>query len=132
MGMWDIPKNQTQEGRFTEEELTAFTQSIARTVVRYRMSVPAIMALELSKPVAFLGYSSMVAFSPMLDMMFDPLKVDKLTCILSDRDRIEQLIVAIETLECELQNKGRSSLPSYSGNAHEFKLPDKDGENREH
>lgn len=105
MGMWDIPKDPANDGRFTEEEIKAFLQDLARAVVRRRMTVPAVMALEMSKPVTFLGYSSMVAFGPILEMLFDPQKVEKLTCILADRSRIEELLTAIETLEKEGPDK---------------------------
>lgn len=126
--MWDIPKNPANEGRFSDEELTAFVMTVARAIVRRRLSVPAVMALELSKPVAFLSYSSMVAFSPLLDLVFDPLKVDKMTCVLADRDRIEQLLVAIETLEKD----GAAACGPAGDDLPDFKAPDKEGESRGH
>ncbi|NLI74809.1 MAG: hypothetical protein GX442_00040 [Candidatus Riflebacteria bacterium] len=126
--MWDIPKDPANDGRFSDEDLKAFIDAVARAVVRRGLSVPAVMALELSKPVAFLGYSSMVAFSPMLDMVFDPQKVDKMACILADRERIETLLVAIETLE----KADPSALGPTAADLPEFKGPDKEGESRGH
>jgi hypothetical protein len=115
--MWDIPKETGPDGQFSEEELQAFTDTIAFEIVRRRMSVPAVMSLEMAKPVAFIGYSSMVAFGPILDLIFDPTKVEKMTCILGDRNRIEKLLVAIETLETQ--------GPTQEG-------PHKEGESRGH
>ena len=57
------------------------------------------MSLELVKPLSFLGHSSLVIFGPILEMIFDPAKMEKFQALLADRNRIESLIVSIEKLE---------------------------------
>jgi hypothetical protein len=99
MGMWTIPEDKQENSRFTDEELNEFIDLVALGVVRRRMSAPAIMALEMSKPLSFIGYSSLVVFGPILEMIIDPVKMEKLQAVAADRNRIEQLIVAIEDLE---------------------------------
>lgn len=99
MGMWTIPKEPEQQSKFSPEELDEFARVIAQAVFARRMSVPVIMALEMAKPLSFIGYSSLVIFGPILDMIFDPVKLDKLQAMIADRNRIEQLIVSIENLE---------------------------------
>ncbi len=99
MGMWTIPKEETEPGKFSEEEINAFIGECARGIVKRHLSVPAIMTLEMAKPVSFLGYSSLVAFGPLLDIIVDPQKVEKLTCVMGDRKKIEALLVAIEEYE---------------------------------
>ncbi len=98
MGMWTVPK-ESEESKFSDAELDEFTQKIAEAVASRRMSVPVIMALEMSKPLSFLSYSSLVIFGPILEMVFDPVKMEKLQALVVDRVRIEKLIVAIEDLE---------------------------------
>jgi len=99
MGMWTIPKEPDSEQKFSAAELDEFTAAIASAVHARRMSVPVIMALEMAKPLSFLGYSSLVVFGPILEMIFDPVKMEKLQAMVADRNRIEQLIVSIEDLE---------------------------------
>ena len=98
MGMWTIPKG-NENCRFTDEELNEFIGKMADAVHRRGMCVPAVMALEMSKPLSFIGYSSLVVFAPMLELIIDPVKMEKLQAVAGDRDKIEKLIVAIENLE---------------------------------
>ncbi|NLF97651.1 MAG: hypothetical protein GX569_13015 [Candidatus Riflebacteria bacterium] len=112
MGMWTIPKEPTEEQKFSAAELDEFTAAIATAVYTRRMSVPVIMALEMAKPLSFLGYSSLVVFGPILEMIIDPVKMEKFQALLADRSRIERLIVNIEDLE-------------------KSKTEDKEGESRE-
>lgn len=99
MGMWTIPEKPENNSSFTDEELNEFIAKVADAVHLRGMSVPVIMALEMAKPVSFIGYSTLVVFAPVLEMVFDPVKVEKLQAVASDRMKIEQLMVAIEDLE---------------------------------
>ncbi|MDD3149174.1 MAG: hypothetical protein PHD82_17930 [Candidatus Riflebacteria bacterium] len=98
MGMWTIPKD-PEQSKFSNEELDDFVRVIAEAVHARRMSVPVIMALEMAKPLSFVSYSSLVIFGPILEMIFDPVKMEKLQAVVSDRNRIEQLITSLENLE---------------------------------
>jgi hypothetical protein len=98
MGMWTIPKN-SNDSRFSDEEIDEFIEKVSLAVHKRRMSVPVIMSLEMAKPLSFLGYASLVIFAPILELIFDAAKMEKLQAIFNDRDRIETLIRAIEDLE---------------------------------
>ena len=98
MGMWTIPKD-PEQSKFSPEELDEFVKVLAEAVHSRRMSVPVIMALEMAKPLSFVSYSSLVIFGPILEMIFDPVKMEKLQAVVSDRNRIEQLITSLENLE---------------------------------
>jgi len=130
--MWDIPKDPANDGRFSDEELDAFIETVAGGVVRRRMSVPAVIALELAKPVSFLGYSSMLAFGPILEMMFDPQKIEKPTCILADRERIESLLKAIEKLENDGSGNDEPGKEMPGKEVPGKEGPDKEGESGGH
>lgn len=95
--MWTIPKGHSPEETFSEAELDAFIDTVAVGIVRRGLTVPAIMALEVSKPLAFLGYSAMVAFSPVLSAVVAPDKIALMTGLCQDRARLETLIRAIES-----------------------------------
>ncbi len=98
MGMWTLPSSGS-DSKFTKEELDEFVTKISEAVHKRRMSVPVIMSLEMAKPLSFLGYASLVIFAPILELVFDPNKMEKFQAIFNDRARIESLIRAIETLE---------------------------------
>ena len=63
------------------------------------ISVAAVMTLEMVKPLSFIGHTSLVMFGPVLEMIIDPVKMEKLQAVTADRDNIENLIISIEDLE---------------------------------
>lgn len=97
MGMWTIPKGRSFEETFSDEQMSAFIETTATALVRRRLTVPAIMALEMAKPLSFLGYSAMAAFAPVLNAVVPPHQIALMTGLCQDRTRIERLIRAIET-----------------------------------
>lgn len=99
MGMWTIPDRPVTNHSFTDEELDLFSKDLARLVCQRKMAVPAIMTLELAKPVSFVGANSMLFFTPLLELIFDKEKLQKFHAIAEDRKRLEQLITNIETFE---------------------------------
>lgn len=99
MGMWTIPKEPETNCKVSPEELAEFSQKVAELVHSRRMSVPVIMALEMAKPLSFIGYTSLVIFGPILEFIIDPAKMEKMQALVADREQIEKLIVTIETLE---------------------------------
>jgi hypothetical protein len=111
MGMWTIPKNENTS-KFSDEELDEFITKVSAAVKARHMSVPVIMALEMAKPVSFLGYTSLVIFAPILELIFDPVKMEKLQAIFSDRNRIEMLIKSIENLEISEKEKTKEGESS--------------------
>ena len=99
MGMWTIPDGPEEHYRFSTEEIDDFISTLAKLIVCKEMSVPAVMVLEMARPLSFVGYSALVIFGPLLDLLFDPVKMEKFQAAMADRIRIEQLIRTIEDLE---------------------------------
>ena len=50
----------------TEEERETLLDKAAHEIKKRKMETPAILALEMHKPLAFLGSQAVVAFSPFL------------------------------------------------------------------
>ena len=99
MGMWTIPDEVEQNIKFSNEELNDFVNKFAKLIVDKQMSAPAIMALEMAKPLAVVGQSVLIIFGPLLDLLFDPVKMEKFQAVIGDRKRIEQLMNSIEDFE---------------------------------
>ena len=103
MGMWTIPKGRDEACKFSDDEISNFISTFAEAVVKRGMSVPAVMTLEMYKPLSFIGHTSLVMFGPVLEMIIDPVKMEKLQAVTADRDNIEKLMVSIENLEQKKQ-----------------------------
>ncbi len=103
MGMWTIPEEVEENNKFSSEDLDEFVKAFAKVIVEKQMSAPAIMALEMTKPLALVGQSVLMIFGPLLDLLFDPVKMEKFQVVIGDRKRIEQLMNCIE--DFELNNK---------------------------
>lgn len=99
MGMWTIPDEVEEHKKFSSEDLDEFINNLAKLVVDKQMSAPAIMTLEMAKPIALVGQSALMLFGPLLDLLFDPVKMEKFQAVIGDRKRIEQLMTTIEDLE---------------------------------
>ncbi len=99
MGMWTIPDKPEEHSKFSGEELDEFINNLSRVIVAKQMSAPAVMALEMARPVSLVGFSVLVIFGPLLDLIFDPVKMEKFQAVMADRIRIDQLMKTIEDLE---------------------------------
>lgn len=97
--MWTIPEEAEEHQKFSSEILDEFINNLAKIIVDKHMSAPAIMTLEMVKPLALVGQSTLMIFGPLLDMLFDPVKMEKFQAVMGDRKRIEQLMNTIEDLE---------------------------------
>jgi hypothetical protein len=83
------------------EERDKLIDELARKIVGRRLETPAIMFLEMHKPVAFLASQSMIAVSPFLVPLFGPEGVRKYAQLFGTRENVELLIRRIEDLSEE-------------------------------
>ena len=84
-----------------EEILT----KIAQKVVDLKLTPVAIVMLESSKPLSFVGSQLMVFFQPIVTSLFPFHQYDELAALLEERSNVEALIQIIERLEDEPRNK---------------------------
>jgi hypothetical protein len=88
-----------QQGIDPEEE--ALAEKMARFVVRRRMAVPALMALETGRPFNFIGSQFLTFLSPFLTLIFAPREYERFVRFLEKRRSIEVIIGKILELENE-------------------------------
>jgi len=83
----------------SEEEEDRIIEKAAELIHKHKMEVPAIMLLESSKPVAYiggeLGRAYLAPFLPLLEQDFG-IPGNKLISIFEKRENIEKLIRSIE------------------------------------
>jgi hypothetical protein len=89
------------EFEVTEERKRFLINKIAQKVVDYRLSPVAIVFLESSKPISFLGNQFLIFMQPFYRALFSFREYEEVTAMLEDRNNIELLIREIERLEEE-------------------------------
>lgn len=82
----------------TEEE-RRLVEQLAREVVRRHMTTPALVILESSRPLNFLGSQAMHVLAPLMSAVFDAKRYRLLSMFLERRDAIDLLCQRIEELE---------------------------------
>ncbi len=82
---------------------------IAHKIVERRLSVPAVLFLEVIKPISFFGAQTMNFFGPLIESF---LKKENryydVTEILEDRNNIERILRRVEELENDISLKEKS------------------------
>ncbi len=72
---------------------------IAQKTVDLRLTPIAIVLLETTKPLSFVGSQLMVFFQPIITAVFPFYQYEEIAALLEDRNNIELLIKIIEQLE---------------------------------
>ncbi len=81
---------------------------LAEKVIERRLAAPAILFLESSKPLSFLGNQTMVFFQPIVQTIFNFKTYDDIMDLLEDRENIEYLLKKIEELEAAIEKERAS------------------------
>jgi hypothetical protein len=83
------------EPEFPAEE-RVLLEKIARLVAKRGMAVPALLFLESSAPLNFLGSQLLHGLRPFLELVCDPAEMERLAVILERRDSVDQLVSLIQ------------------------------------
>jgi hypothetical protein len=94
------------EFEVSEERKKFLINKIAQKVIDYRLSPVAIIFLESSKPLSFLGNQFMIFMQPFYRALFSFREYEEIAAMLEERDNIEALILEIERLE-EARNESK-------------------------
>jgi hypothetical protein len=94
------------EQPLTEEMKAALIERIATQIEKRRLNVPAIMFLEMHKPLANLVGHAAIAFSPFMMPFLGFKTVDEYSQFFSERDNVEQLIRRLESGPVESNSDG--------------------------
>ncbi|UCD06467.1 MAG: hypothetical protein JSV98_04350 [candidate division WOR-3 bacterium] len=100
------------EFEVTEERKKFLINKIAQKVIDYRLSPVAIIFLESSKPLSFLGNQFMIFMQPFYRALFSFREYEEIAAMLEDRSNVEALICEIERLEEERDERKRTEKNS--------------------
>ncbi len=104
-----IQSSETKSDELNDAEIEELIEKVARRVVDWRMSIPAIVVLESGKPLSFVASQVLVFFEPIVQSIFTIKDYDRFIRLLEDRDKVELLIQRIEQLEDEFQHGAKES-----------------------
>ncbi len=90
-----------EEDELNEEERDAILERIAQGIVRRGMAAPAVLFLELNKPLSFVASQSLIVLTPFLAPFVGIDNVHRYSRLLEKRENVERLIERIEQLEHE-------------------------------
>lgn len=79
-----------------ESEREAFIERVAELIVRRSLSVPAILALEMHRPLAFTLSQGMIALTPLFGPLLGLQRLQTLSRLLAEPGGVEALIHRIE------------------------------------
>jgi len=82
----------------TDERRSEMIDSIARKVVGRRLEMPAVLFLDMHKPLSFIASQAMLVGMPFLGVMFGAQAVADVSKLLKDRENVEALIARIEEM----------------------------------
>ena len=85
----------------TEEEKENLLQKVAKEITRRKLETPAILFLEMHKPLAGVVGHAAIAFSPFIMPFLGFKSVDEYSQFFSDRQNVERLIQALEQSRLE-------------------------------
>ena len=80
---------------------------LAHFVVRFGMTVPAIVMLESMRPLSYVGSQWMLVLSPAITSLFALPEWDALSELLEEREGVDVLLDRIEELDRELRQAAR-------------------------
>lgn len=89
----------------TDERRAVLLNKIAQKIVDYRMTTVAIVMLESSKPLSFVGSQLMIFLEPFYHAIFPHVEYNEIAALLEERQNIERLVLEVERVEDERNKK---------------------------
>lgn len=80
----------------TEQETDDLLAKLEAEIRKRRLEAPAILFLEMNKPIARIAANAMIVFTPFLAPIVGMDNVHNYSRLLMDRDNVERLIVRLE------------------------------------
>lgn len=80
----------------TDEEEEQLIEKAAGEILKRKLATPAILFLEMHKPLGYIGSQAAIALSPFIVPLFGFDFVNNYSRLFSKRDNIEKLIVRLE------------------------------------
>jgi hypothetical protein len=91
----------------TAERRDELIEWVAKQVVKRGLSTPAIVFVEMSRPVSFLGSQAVHFFAPFINVAINSQLSSEIATVMEDRKNIDRLVDRIEELTLEEDKRQR-------------------------
>ncbi len=95
----------------TPEAVDELFGKIARKIVERDMTVPAIMFLEMAKPLSFIGSQALVFLNPVVSLVVSSQEYYRFVRLMDERENVEKLAVAIEEENARAAARRKEARP---------------------
>lgn len=89
----------------SEEERDSIIDSIAKKIIERRLEAPAVLFLEMHRPLSFIASQAAVVALPIIGPLVGPKNMADLSRLLADRENINRLITRIEEMAAEVDGQ---------------------------
>lgn len=91
-------------GQVQSEQLI---ERLAKQISRRRLTVPAILLLQVTRPLSFIASQGLLLCQPLLGFVYDASRVADYAELLADRASIDRLVAQLEAEERARGSGGR-------------------------
>jgi len=99
----------------SEEEAEKVIKEIASAVVKRGLTTPAIIFLEMNKPITYIAGQGLIVAMPFLAPIFGPERMGRYSRFLQTRENVDRLIRRIEELSEESEKKSEEGEAQTGG-----------------
>lgn len=97
--------SQMWDKELTEEETQELIRKAAQEIRKRKLEMPAVLMLEMHKPLTFLASQATIVFSPFLVPFVGYDNVNDYSRLLAKRDNIERLLEELERKDAPMQEQ---------------------------
>ncbi len=91
-------------GQVQSEQLI---ERLAKQISRWRLTAPAILLLQVTRPLSFIASQGLLLCQPLLSFVYDASRVADYAELLADRASIDRLVAQLEAEERARGSGGR-------------------------
>ena len=107
-----------------DDESRVIIDKLAYEIVRRRLTTPALLALEMGRPLNYIGSQAMVFMQPIVSVLFDTDGYEAFARFMEQRKSVDYLCDRIEQAEAdsiakENDAKTTTSTPGSAGECHD-------------
>ena len=107
-----------------DDETRAIVDKLAHEIVRRRLTTPALLALEMGRPLNYIGSQAMVFMQPIVSVLFNTEGYEAFARFMEQRKSVDYLCDRIEQTEADLIAKETdvettTSTPGSAGECHD-------------
>ena len=74
-------------------------EHLTKQISRWRLTVPAILFLQVTRPLTFIASQGLLLAQPLLSFVYDAPRIEDYAQLLSDKASIDQLVSRLEEEE---------------------------------